>query len=114
MAKISGIVRIKVNGELLESVEGATLDVGGFERELMSGHRVYGHKEKIIPSVLACKIVWKFETPIETLRNLIDGLATFESDNGITYQINNLVCTKPPKLDSEIDWEFGGDPAEPQ
>lgn len=115
--KISGIARIKMDGELLESLPGAELDLGGVEREMKTGHRVYGYTEKVMPSVLTCSIVWKNETPIEDIRKLTDGLILFESDNGITYKVSNAVCTKTVKVkdeSGEVALEFGGDPAEPQ
>lgn len=117
MSKILGIARIKVNGELLESMPGAELDMGGFAREQKSGFKVYGFTEKVMPSKLTCKIVWKFETPIEDLRTMVDGLITFEGDIGVTYQIANAVLLNPPKgadEKGEVDLEFGGDAAEKQ
>lgn len=117
MALITGIVRIKINGELLESKPGAELELGGKERELRSGHRVYGYTEKVVPSMLTCTVYWKAGTPIETWRNLTDGLVTFESDVGETYQINNATLLKTPKVkdeSGEVDLEIGGDAAEKQ
>lgn len=119
MSLITGIVRIKVNGELLESKPEAELELGGKERELKSGHRVYGYTEKVVPSMLKCTIYWKAGTQalLETLRNLTDGLVTFESDVGETYQINNATLLKTPTVkggDGEADLEIGGDPAEKQ
>ena len=65
MSKITGIARIKVNGELLESMPGAELDLGGYERTESVGHRVYGYTEKVMPSVLTCTFPWKAGAPIE-------------------------------------------------
>lgn len=115
--KIGGIARIKVDGELLESLPGAELDLGGMERELKAGFRVYGHVEKVMPSMLTCTVVWKNETPIEDFRDLVDGLVLFESDNGKTYKVSNAVCTKTVKVkdeSGEVTLEFGGDPAKEQ
>ena len=117
MSKLAGIARIKVNGELLQSLPGASLDLGGFERELKSGHAVYGHTEKVMPAMVTCTIVWANATPIEDLRNAVDSTITFEADNGITYKISNAVCTKTVKVkdgDGEVELEFGGDPAKKQ
>lgn len=117
MSKIAGIARIKANGELLESLPGAELDIGGFERELKSGHAVYGHVEKVMPSSVTCTIVWKFETPVEKLRDMVDGVILYEADNGVTYKISNAVLTKTIKLkdeSGEVTLEFGGDPAKKQ
>lgn len=115
--KLAGIARIKVNGELLQSLPGAELDLGGFERELKSGYAVYGHTEKVMPSVLTCTIVWGNATPIEDLRNAVDSTITFEADIGVTYKVSNAVCTKTVKVkdeSGEVTLEFGGDPAKKQ
>lgn len=117
MSLITGIARIKVNGELLESKPGAELDLGGKERELRSGHRVYGYSEKVMPAVLTCTFYWKAGAPIEAIRNLTEGLVTFESDVGETYQISNATTLKTVKVKDEtgeVDVEIGGDAAELQ
>jgi len=116
-AKIAGIARIKVDGALLASMPGAELDLGGVERPEVTGHRVYGFTEKIMPSVLTCTIAWKFETPIEALRNLTEGLILFEADIGVTYKISNAWCSATVKVkdeSGEITLEFKGDAAKQQ
>ena len=117
MPKITGIARITANGELLESMPGAELDLGGSERELKSGFRVYGHTEKIAPAVLTVTIVWKNGTPIEDMRDFVDGVIIFESDIGESYSVENAVITKTVKVKDEtgeVTLEFGGDPAKKQ
>lgn len=114
MAKITGIVRLTMNGELLESLPEAELDLGGEEKESVSGHRVYGTRSKIMPSKLTCTVVWKNGSPIEDLRNFTDGTGIFQSDNGEAYTIDNLTRTAIPKVkggSGEVDFEFEGDPA---
>lgn len=115
MAKISGIARIKVNGELLESLPGAKLRLGGVKRKPKTGHRFYGHVEEFVQGELECTIVWKNETPIEDLRNLTDGIINFESDNGKTYMMAQAVIEDPPELsdgEGEVPLKFFGDAAE--
>ncbi len=114
MPKLAGIARISANSELLESLPGAELDLGGTERELKSGHRVYGSTEKIIPSTLTATIVWKNGTPIEDMRNFVDGVIIFEADIGESYSMENATITKTVKVkdeSGEVTLEFGGDPA---
>lgn len=114
---ITGIARIKVDGELLESLPGAELDLGGYEAEAVTGHAVYGPREKVMPSVLTCTIAWKFETPIEKLRRLRNGVILFEADVGTTYRVNNAFTAKTVKVKDEtgeITLEFQGEPAEQQ
>lgn len=117
MAKISGKVYIRMDGELLESMPEAELELGGDEAEVVAGsNKIVGYREKVVPAMLTCKFVWKAGAPIEKVRNLREGILQFESDVGETYQIANAVCTKTPKIsvpDGTIDVEFQGDKAEP-
>jgi hypothetical protein len=115
MSKIAGIARIKVNGELLESLPGAKLRLGGVKRKPKSGHRFYGFCEEVVHSEMECTIVWKNETPIETIRNFTDGVINFEADNGITYMMAMASIEEPPELsdgEGEVPLKFFGDVAE--
>lgn len=117
MSKITGIARIKVNGELLESMPGAELDLGGYERTEQTGHRLYGYTEKLMPAVLTCTFPWKAGAPIEAIRNLVEGVVLFESDAGETYRVSNAFNSTTVKVkdeDGEVSCELKGDPAEQQ
>lgn len=117
MSKITGIARIKMDGELLESMPGAELDLGGFEREEKTGHRLYGYTEKLMPAVLTCQIPWKAGAPIEAIRSLTDGVVLFESDAGETYKFSNAFTSSTVKVKDEdgmVDVEIKGDPAKLQ
>jgi len=116
MPTISGIVKIKVDGETLESLPGATLDIGGETREMKAGHRVYGSVSKIKHSECKFQIVWKFDTPIEAIRSWRDKTLLFESDNGKKYQVPNATTLETltlPDSENDIEVTMGGDVAEP-
>jgi hypothetical protein len=112
-APILGIARIKVNGELLESMPGASMQMGGLVvKEVKVGHRPYGPVYEYRPGKLSCTIVAKEATPIEDIRKLFQGLILFEGDNSITYKCSNAYLMGDPKLkdgDGEIELEFEGD-----
>lgn len=116
--RIAGIARIKVNGELLESIPGAEIEFGGeVVKDMKKGHRVYGPTYEVVPSKVTCSVVWKNETPIEDFRTLFQGVILFEVDNGITYKCSNMYLMGSPKAkddSGEIDLEFQGDPAKKQ
>lgn len=116
MAKYTGIVQIKVDGELTESLEGSTLDLGGYERTpVVSNGRVIGYKEKYLHSEVNFKVPWGPESPIEVLRNKVDAVVLFISDAGMTYQLSDAVNMKPPKLaDGDMDFTMFGQAAELQ
>jgi hypothetical protein len=112
---INGIVKIKVDAELLESKPGAELDLGGEERELRTGWKVYGFTRKIVASGLKATFYWKPGSPVEKIRKLTAGTVTFEGDAGDIYEVTNAVTLKTLKIKDEtgeVDVEIGGDPAE--
>lgn len=113
--RILGIARIKVDGELLESLPGAELTFGGeVVNEVKSGFDVYGSTYKVEPGRVKCTIVWKNETPIEMLRTLFQGTVLWEGDHGVTYKISNasIMGSLVAKDESgEVDLELVGKPA---
>jgi hypothetical protein len=115
MSQVTGIVMIKLGGALQRSMEGATLDLGGKEREMVVGHSVYGHKEKVVPSVCTFKTAHVGGDDLIGTAATTDGTLEFETDTGDTYIVSGAVCTKSAKLNGgsgEVEWEFQGKPAE--
>ena len=114
MSQITGIVRVKVDGALLRSKEGAKLNIGGKEREAQTGHAVYGYSEMVVPSSVECTIVHDADTDLIELGNITGATLEFETDTGKTYIIKNAFVTKPPELSGgsgETPLEFNGEPA---
>lgn len=114
MAQVTGIVFVKVNGDLLRSKEGAKLMLGGKERTAQTGHSVYGYSEKVVPSQVECTISHLADTDLNALNDTVDATVTFETDTGVVYTVPNSFLTKPPELtggDGDVALEFQGDPA---
>lgn len=114
MAQITGIVFIKVNGQLLRSKEGAKLNFGGKERTAVTGFEVYGYAEKVVPATVECTLAHDSDTNVEELRDIVGATLEFETDTGKTYLVKNAFVTKPPELtggEGELSLEFSGEPA---
>jgi len=114
MAKVTGIVFIKVDGALQRSEEGASLELGGFEREARTGHSVYGPSEKVVASVITFTTAHVGGDDIIDLQNKTEATLEFETDTGDTCMIRNAFSTKPAKLTGDgggAEFEFMGDPA---
>lgn len=115
MAKITGIVKITVNGTLQQSKEGASLDLGGYEREMVTGHSVYGFKEKLMPAVITFTIAHGAATKLTDLKDITSATVRFECDSGKTYLITEACVLKTLNLkggDGEVEVEMGGSPAD--
>lgn len=108
---VTGIVRVKLDGQLLQSLEGsAEMEVGGFEREAVTGHTLYGFKEKFVASKLTFKLAWKLDTPVEKIRSAISQTLTWKADAGPVYSIGKAATTAIVKLSEkgEVEVEMMG------
>lgn len=107
MAQVSGRVFIALNGQRIRSKEGASLDIGGVEREPVSSDSgIDGYTEKMSVPKVDCKISHTSNTKLKELQ-AFTGTLTFETDSGRVYTLTEAFCTKPPKLEKgEVTLEF--------
>lgn len=114
--RVMGKAQIKANGKLLETLPGATLDIGGPSRTTVAGaNAIHGFQEAIAPSKLECEISVKEGTSLTEIRNWSDITATFEADTGQTWVISNGWNTTPPTAtdnDGKAKITIEGPPAE--
>lgn len=116
MAQLTGIVYIKVNSELLQSLPNATLDIGGYERAPSKGHSLYGYTEQLKEAMVTCTIAHGASTDLVAMRAWSNVTITFECDSGPQYTVARAFLTKPPVLtagaDSNVALEFMGELAD--
>ncbi len=114
MSQVTGIVKLFVDGKLLRSKPGAKLKVGGKKRDFVSGHRVYGFTEEVVPSELDCTLAHMADTDVVELSNLKDVTLRFETDTGQTYSVKDMATTEPCELASggDLSLKMMGSPAE--
>lgn len=107
MAQVTGRVFISLNGARIRSKEGASLEMGGIEREAsISDAGVDGYMEKVTAPKVDCKISHTAQTKLITLQGFT-GTLTFETDSGRVYTLTEAWCAKPPKLEKgEVTLEF--------
>ncbi len=108
--QIAGKVFLTINGQRLRSKEGASLEMGGIEREaVISDSGVDGFMEKFTAPKVDCKISLTPDIKLEDLQAFKDGTLVFETDTGRVYTLTGAWCAKPPKLEKgEVTLEFGG------
>lgn len=111
-----GIVRIKLAAELLESLPGASIDIGGTVRTpVLGGSAMLGFTEQIKESVVECEIAVGVGTSLVTLNSVADTTLTFECDTGQVYVVRNACLAEPPKAtagEGKATLKFFGQPAE--
>jgi molybdopterin synthase catalytic subunit len=114
MVQVTGIVRVKINGKLHRTKQGAVLNFGGKTRTVQKGHSVYGFSEEVAESVVTITIAHASDTDIEELKDLVDAVVLFETDTGKTYQVNGAFVSTPPELtggEGDLTLEITGQPA---
>ena len=114
--RVMGRAQIKVNGQMLDTMPGASLDIGGVSRATVTGsNKVLGFQETPKPSKLEVEIAVKPGTSLAAMGRWDDVTATFEADTGQTYVIPNGWCTEPPTTtdnDGKAKVVIEGPPAE--
>lgn len=112
MARVTGIVKIFINGQLQRSKPGAKLKTGGKTREAHTGNAVYGHSETVVASELECTIVHMSDTDAVASSALFDQTVRFECDTGQTYLMDGMTTTEPCELSGgEMTLKMSGQPA---
>lgn len=112
-----GRVFIKLDGELLSSMPGAKLDMGGIVREPVVGSAgVYGYAEKLKEATVECEISFNGNTDVKKIHDATDVTITFECDNGKVFIVRNAFSLEPPTLSEgeggKVALKFAGQPAE--
>lgn len=107
--QVAGKVFLTLNGTRLRSKEGASLEMGGIEREaVISDSGVDGFNEKITAPKVDCKVSLTNDVRMADLQAFKDGTLVFETDTGRAYTLTGAWCAKPPKLEKgEVSLEFG-------
>lgn len=115
MPQVTGIVKIKVDGALLRSKEGASIEFGGKERTPQMGHSFYGMSEKLVPAIISFTLAHVGGDDLIGLQNKLDTQLLYITDTGDTYKVQNAATTKPLKLtggEGDVEVEMAGDIAE--
>lgn len=109
---------IKVGGQLLESMPGAKLDIGGKERVAVVGaNNVHGFTEKVRPALMECEISVGKDTDLLQHEKWTAESVTFECDTGQVFVMRDAFSMEPPVMTADegggkVPVKFSGPPAE--
>lgn len=99
--QITGAATIRVDGEELLTEVGATLNVGGFEREAQMGaNGVQGFRQTPVAPTVQCTVRHTANTDIVKLAGITNGTLLFEADTGQSWMLRGAFVTEPPELDA--------------
>lgn len=111
-----GIVRIKVNAALLESLPGASINIGGVTRKAVTGgNRMLGYTEEITPAEVECEVAMGVGTSLVEMGKWADVQLNFECDTGQVYTVRDAFVVEPPKAtagEGKATLKFSGQPAD--
>jgi len=99
--QITGRATIRVNGKVLKTENGATLNPGGSNRKGNPGGGTnHGYQEEdVIPS-LECSVFHMKDTSLRELSDITDATIMFETDTGVKFTLREAYVTEPAVLDA--------------
>jgi len=101
MSQVTGKAIIRVDGEELRSLDGATLNPGGQSREAVKGGgKIHGYKESDMEPTVECKIAHTKDVSLKKLGAITDATVIFETDTGKRFVLRNAWVSEPPALDA--------------
>lgn len=98
MPKALGIVKILIDGSLLHSKPGATLDPGGIVRTTIESDQPGYFAESRKAAKIECDLVVDKNFSAESLRSADDFTATFEAATGQVWVVNHAYVVDPPVI----------------
>lgn len=117
MSKKLGKAIIKVDGAVLQTMPGATLDIGGSERTTLVGQNaVQGFFETPKQSRCECEITVGTDTRLASMRGWDNVTISFECDTGQQYVVQGAWLVNTPALKAaeggRVALQLEGPPAE--
>lgn len=111
-----GKAYIKADGNLLETMPGAKIDIGGVTRNPVVGTNTVGYAEQTKEAMVECEISVGPDTSLIKLAAIRDATINFECDTGQVYIIRNAFLVEPPVMTEgeggKVPLKFAGPPAE--
>lgn len=117
MSQRLGSALITADGLVLETLPGASIDIGGKERKPVVGsNSVHGFAEVTKEAMVECEISVGPETSLEQIRSMTDVTINFQCDTGQAYIVRNAFVVDTLKLTEgeggKVPIKFAGPPAE--
>jgi hypothetical protein len=114
--KLFGQATIKWDGNVLDTLKGATLNPGGIKRTTVKGSkRVLGFTEEVMESKLDCEVAVGSGFSASELNGVTSATVTFATDTGQTWVMRGAWSTDPNEIteaDGKAKVSFEGPPAE--
>jgi hypothetical protein len=114
MSQVLGKARISVNGAPIDSMQGASLDIGGNFAQSKTSTRKAHHQEVFKQSKLELKIPKTADVSVAEVRDWRDVAVTYDGDDGKVYTIPKAwtISAMFDDQSGEISVSLEGEPAE--
>ncbi len=97
--KLLGRATISMDGLIIDSFKGATLDTGGVKRTPQPGANTSdGYTEELVPSKLEADLQFDGSVSIDAIKAMVGVTVQFQADTGQNYIINGAYSAEPPVL----------------
>lgn len=107
MKQKTGVVKIRVNSQLVRSKKGAKLTVGGIKRELDEDAAEAVYTESNIAPRVEFTVQHTSDFSIQDFQSITDGTITFECDNGTIFVLDGAVYLEGGELsDGDVNFTF--------
>ncbi len=117
MVMLAGKAYIRVDGALLRTNPGATIDCGGHERSpVKSTWGLHGYSEMVKEATLECEFSVAAGEPIASYGEITNATIMFEADTGQRLVIREAWASEPVTATEgdggQVSVKFMGQPAE--
>lgn len=112
MAQVTGTVFVLIDGALLQSKPGASIEMGGFNRTaVMANGVVIGFSEEPVEATISATLAHTFGLKINSIRDFKDGTLVFTTDTGTIYVVSGAFASTTGTLtggEGDYEVEFKG------
>jgi len=100
MSQLTGKAKIRIDGKVIRTENGATLNPGGVKREPEShgGETFYSEADE--PPMLECSVLLTKDVDVIALSGIKNATVMFEADTGQTFVMRDAFTTEPVSHDA--------------
>ena len=102
--QFTGFATLKIDGDVLDTNGGASLDLGGVVRTavvdatIVGSNRVLGWAQTPKQARLECEVFVSEKTSLQRFADIEEATITFTADTGNTWILPNAWLAEPPKF----------------
>lgn len=101
--KVFGRATIQVDGETLNSYDGASIQIDGVRRNEVVGDQRIDYAEQRVAAMVECEIKLGQGLSLRTVADWAGVTVTFTTDVGQVYVLSNAWLEEPPRATGSAD-----------